>query len=55
MGLIRLIQMDVFNVNGDHHGLRGEDLTSICSVVKPHPTQEVVVGANSSGRVFVFM
>jgi len=35
--------------------LRGEFLGSICSLVEIHPTKEVVVGGNSSGRVHVFM
>jgi len=35
--------------------LRGEFLGSICSLVDVHPTKEVVVGGNSSGRVHVFM
>ena len=30
-------------------------LGSICSIIKPHPTVDVVVGGNSSGRVYVFM
>ena len=32
-----------------------ETLGSICSIIKPHPTLDVVVGGNSSGRVYVFM
>jgi hypothetical protein len=48
-------QMDVFSVAGDHYPIRGDDLTSVCSVVKPHPSQNVVIGGNSSGRVFAFM
>jgi len=35
--------------------LRGEDLGSVCSVVAVHPSMDVVVGGNSSGRVHVFM
>ena len=34
--------------------LSGEALGSVCSIVKAHPTADVVVGGNSSGRVFVF-
>ena len=48
-------QMDVYDISGNHFPIRGEDLTSVCSVVKPHPTVNVVVGGNSSGRVFAFM
>jgi len=35
--------------------LRGEYLGSICSLVDIHPSRDVVVGGNSSGRVHVFM
>ena len=35
--------------------LRGEELGSVCSLVDIHPSMEVVVGGNSSGRVHVFM
>eukprot|EP01135_Chromosphaera_perkinsii_P006759 Nk52_evm7s578 gene=Nk52_evmTU7s578 len=36
--------------------LKDEDcLSSVCSIVKCHPSQNVVVGGNSSGRVHVFM
>jgi len=35
--------------------LRGECLGSICSLIDIHPSREVVVGGNSSGRVHVFM
>jgi hypothetical protein len=49
-------QMDVFTDTGDHHfNLKGDDLASICSIVKCHPTRDIVVGGNSSGRVHVFM
>lgn len=37
------------------HHLKGEDLASICSIISVHPTREVVVGGNSSGRVHLFM
>ncbi len=51
-----LFQIDVFNSeNGNLVGLKGEHLTSICSIVKSHPTQDIVVGGNASGRVFCFM
>ena len=35
--------------------LKGEMLGSVCSLVEIHPSREVVVGGNSSGRVHVFM
>merc|ERR1712106_462823 len=35
--------------------LRGDELGSVCSLVEIHPSREVVVGGNSSGRVHVFM
>jgi len=52
-------QIEAFRV-GDQgikmvKALKGEDLGSVCSVVAAHPTLDVVIGGNSSGRVFVFM
>ena len=47
-------QMDIYNINGEHYALKGEDLASVCSIVKCHPTLNIVVGGNSSGRVHVF-
>jgi len=47
-------QIDVYDASGRHRALRGEALSSICSVVKGHPVLDVVVGGNASGRVFVF-
>ena len=35
--------------------LMGDDLGSVCSLVGIHPSHEVITGANSSGRVHVFM
>jgi len=35
--------------------LKAEQLASVCSIVKCHPSQNVVVGGNSSGRVHVMM
>ena len=50
-------QIDVYSDQGDHFvlGDGGENLASVCSIVKCHPTQDIVVGGNSSGRVHVFM
>jgi len=50
-------QIDVYSDQGDHFvmGDSGEYLASVCSIVKCHPTQDIVVGGNSSGRVHVFM
>lgn len=47
-------QIDVYKPTGEHFPIRGEELTSICSIVKAHPTQDIVVGGNSSGRAFAF-
>jgi hypothetical protein len=48
-------KIDIFNAEtGDNFDLRGDQLASICSIVKAHPTKNVVVGGNASGRVFVF-
>ena len=35
--------------------LMGDELASICSIVKCHPTMNAVIGGNASGRVHVFM
>jgi len=35
--------------------LRGDWLGSVCSLVEVHPSMDVVVGGNSSGRVHMFM
>ena len=49
-------QIDVFSDKGiPYPALTGECLGSVCSIVKCHPTQEIVVGGNSSGRVHVFL
>ena len=48
-------QIDVYTTDGDHFNLKGEDLASVCSIIKCHPTQNIIVGGNSSGRVHVFM
>ena len=48
-------QIDAISDKGvSYHPLQGEDLGSICSRVVCHPTQNIVVGGNSSGRVHVF-
>jgi len=49
-------QINVISDKGYHYpSLQGEHLGSICSLVTCHPTQDIVIGANSSGRVHVFM
>jgi len=52
-------QMEVWRVEEEavkmEKVLRGEELGSVCSVVAMHPTNNVVVGGNSSGRLHVFM
>ena len=49
-------QIDVYSDQGDHFPMsdKGEYLASVCSIVKCHPSQDIVVGGNSSGRVHVF-
>jgi len=37
------------------HQFRGEDFGSISSVLAVHPTQDIIIGGNASGRVFAFM
>ena len=51
-------QMDIVTNNDNFtelHSLKGEDLASVCSIVQCHPSQDIIVGGNSSGRVHVFM
>ena len=51
-------QMDVVtnqSNSSDLYALKGEDLASVCSIVKCHPSRDIIVGGNSSGRVHVFM
>ena len=48
-------KIDVYDAaSGKGFDVRGEQLASVCSIVKAHPTNNVVVGGNASGRVFVF-
>ena len=48
-------QIDILSDKGvPYPSLKGEDLGSICSLIAYHPTQEIVVGGNSSGRVHYF-
>lgn len=48
-------QIDIISDKGiSYPSLEGEDLGSICSLIAYHPTQEIVVGGNSSGRVHYF-
>lgn len=49
-------QINAYSDQGfQYPSLMGEDLGSICSIVVCHPSQDIVVGGNSSGRVHVFM
>ncbi|XP_013784880.1 WD repeat-containing protein 76-like [Limulus polyphemus] len=49
-------QIEVFDVNGDcAYTFMGESLGSVCSINAFHPTELVLAGGNSSGRVHVFM
>jgi len=48
-------QIDILSDKGvPYPSLQGEHLGSICSLIAYHPTQEIVVGGNSSGRVHYF-
>ena len=48
-------QIDVLSEKGTPYpSLKGEHLGSICSLIAYHPTQEIVIGGNSSGRVHYF-
>ncbi|XP_076347171.1 WD repeat-containing protein 76-like isoform X2 [Tachypleus tridentatus] len=49
-------QIEVLDVNGDcAYTFMGESLGSVCSINAFHPTEPVLAGGNSSGRVHVFM
>ncbi|KAG0428358.1 hypothetical protein HPB47_024644 [Ixodes persulcatus] len=49
-------RVEVFSSAGTLlHTLKGDSLTSICSLVDVHPDHFVVAGGNSSGRVHVFV
>jgi hypothetical protein len=49
-------RMEAFSDQGvAYPELIGEDLGSICCIIKCHPTRDVVVGGNASGRVHVFL
>ena len=37
------------------HQFRGDEFGSISSVVAVHPTLDIIIGGNSSGRVHAFM
>jgi len=48
-------QIDILSDKGvPYPSLQGEHLGSICSLIACHPTQEIVIGGNSSGRVHYF-
>jgi hypothetical protein len=36
------------------HNISGDDLNSVCSRNCFHPTENIIVGGNSSGRVYIF-
>merc|ERR1719273_1118160 len=43
-------RIEAFSETGKPYAsLRGDDLGTVCSIVKCHPSQEIVVGGNSSG------
>jgi len=52
-------QMEVWSTLGGNlqvtSRMRSDDLKSVCSLMAVHPSRQVVVGANSSGRVHCFM
>ncbi|XP_065909163.1 WD repeat-containing protein 76-like [Dysidea avara] len=50
-------QIDLFSICGNVRSMYSvvdEAQTSVCSLVKYHPTQHVLFGANSSGKVFIW-
>ncbi|XP_068962020.1 WD repeat-containing protein 76 isoform X1 [Petaurus breviceps papuanus] len=48
--------IDVFHESGElvHSFMDGECLASVCSISVMHPTQNILAGGNSSGRIHVF-
>jgi hypothetical protein len=54
--LLVLFQILLYSCKGERlHKLMDENLNTVCSVCAFHPTQQVVFGGNSSGRVHAFM
>jgi hypothetical protein len=53
--LRKIYSLDVMSDQGNSHSLSGKQLQSFCSIVKCHPTQDFVIGADSHGKVHVFM
>lgn len=55
--MVRPRQIDVFHSTGIkvHEFKHAEWLRSVCSINVMHPTKNVLVGGNSSGRLHVFM
>ncbi|KAM5339288.1 WD repeat-containing protein 76 isoform 2-T2 [Glossophaga mutica] len=50
-------QVEIFHESGKwvHSFLDGECLASVCSINAMHPTQYILAGGNSSGKIHVFM
>ncbi|KAJ8299090.1 hypothetical protein KUTeg_023150 [Tegillarca granosa] len=49
-------QIELYGVDGKLiQTFKGDDLGSVCSLNEIHPTRNVLVGGNSSGRLHVFM
>ena len=48
-------QIDALSDKGVYYpSLKGEHLGTICCIVACHPTQDIVIGGNASGRVHIF-
>ena len=48
-------RINVFTDKGRNFPMNSKYLKSVCSIVKCHPSQDIVVGADSYGEVHVFM
>ena len=48
-------RINVFTDQGRNFQMSSKYLKSVCSIVKCHPSQDIVVGADSYGEVHVFM
>ena len=47
-------QIEVYTDNGDKFPVESDNLRSVCSIVKCHPTEDIIVGADTYGGVHVF-
>ena len=47
--------MEVYDRDGSvHHLLMGQEMQAVCSTIVCHPTEPVIAGGNSSGKVYLY-